>query len=199
MKIEKIEEAPVDNVLSRCSAIRKSIFLVYFTLNSRTMHSRSKGGGGHKGLTKGGSQTVRVEKKLQTDSSKLTQLRQALFNDDGSERNVFLPYEKAFGNFSEKLKIRFETCKGLSKKHKNVLFSMKKEAFENIYNESGYKWKDYEEKEDLFDKTNRFLLMEEFENPDDPGEIVAFVVFSFSLQGAFCCLCYSLYNTSALG
>jgi len=139
--------------------------------------SKSKGG-------KTQEEVVVKSMKMNTPAECRLRLRNALFNEDGTDKNVTSGFEAMLG-FKKKnsieLQCAFVPGKKLSKKNPTFLkfaFSLCKEQQEDAYDNSGYGWDDDDKMSELTAKESRYLVME-----DQDRRPVAFAHFGFTLQG----------------
>ena len=100
---------------------------------------------------------------MQTPAECRLRLRNALFDDDGKDKDVAKDFE-AFLDFKKgdfEAKIVFHTGKKLQKKNSQLLkffFNTTKEQQEEAYDSSGYGWDDDDKKNELGDRATRFLV-----------------------------------------
>ena len=159
------------------------------------VRNTGKGGGGKSGKNtrKGGKGKAIVKtKKMKSTAAgtdKVVQLRAAIFNDDGKDRDVladFKPFQK-FNRNGLDLKIDFATGDNLSPTTRRWMHSLCKKNMKEVYDKD-YGWDDEDKMSELREKASRFLVVtQEFADGDFVDEKltkkVAFVNFRFTLQG----------------
>jgi len=145
-------------------------------------HSSSKGGSSK---SKGGSGSVKIVKSVPRQTSKIDDtiiaLRKAVFNDDGSDKNVceslgaFMKYNK------NGLDLDIGFSPKLAKKELEWAFELVKENMEERYDASGYGWDDEDKMRELSENGARFLVVREWPEDDsaDKGELAAFCHWRF--------------------
>merc|ERR1712086_790621 len=102
---------------------------------------------------------------MQTPAECRLRLRNALFNDDGTDKDVSKDFEPflTFKKGDLEANIVFHTGKKLHKKHPQLLkffFATTKEQQGEAYDSSGYGWDDDDKKNELGDRATRFLVVE---------------------------------------
>lgn len=146
-------------------------------------HSSAKGGSA-KG-SKGGGGSVKITKTMPRQTSSIDDtiisLRKAVFNDDGSDKNVcetlgaFMKYDK------NGLDLDIGFSPKLDKKELKWAFELVKENMEERYDASGYGWDDEDKMRELSENGARFLVVREWPEDDSAqkGELAAFCHWRF--------------------
>eukprot|EP00605_Chrysophyceae_sp_TOSAG23-4_P002771 GSChrysophyteH1.ASY1.ANO1.3055.1 assembled CDS len=152
------------------------------------MHSRSKQTSG-KSTSGGGSVkiTKTVARKTTSIDDTIVALRKAVYNDDGTDKDVcaalkpFMKYER------QGLDIEIKCVPKLTKTEREWAFDLIKENMEERYDASGYGWDDEDKMRELSEGGARFLVARWSDNADslDQGELCAIAHFRFSVQGDF--------------
>lgn len=152
------------------------------------MQSRSKQTSG-KSSSGGGSikVTKSVARKTTSIDDTIVALRRAVFNDDGSDKDVceslkpFMKYDR------QGMDIDIKFTPKLSKTEREWAFDLIKENMEERYDASGYGWDDEDKERELIEDGARFLVARWSDDADslDQGELCAIAHFRFSVQGEF--------------
>lgn len=141
---------------------------------------RSKGGS-----SKGGSSSQNLSekkmRKMETKAleEKLIVLRGALFEADGSDKNVcatlgpFLKYDRNGLNVAVEFKTR------LGDADRKWAFGLVKKTMEAKYDAAGYGWDDADKDKELSEDGGRFLLFRDAAS----GDLLGFAHFRFTVQG----------------
>lgn len=138
--------------------------------------------GGGKSRSGGGTVKTTKSKALQTKAveDKVLRLRQALFNDDGKDKNVlagiapsFLKFDRSGANVSISLSPK------LNEDEVDWAFELAKSNMEDRYDTSGYGWDDEDKERELTEGGARFLLIRSVETE----ELIGFAHFRFTVQG----------------
>lgn len=150
-----------------------------------------KGGGGKGGKKKSkggkGKAIVKTKKMKSTaaGTDKIVQLRKALFDDAGKDKNVLADF-KAFQKFSRnglQLNIDFYTGSNVSPTTRRWMHSLTKRNMKEVYDKD-YGWDDEDKMSELRENATRFLVVtQEFDENEKLTKAVAFVNFRFTLQG----------------
>ena len=164
-------------------------FLTHHGEVLQKMDSRSKQIKGKS--TSGGGGAIKIVKSVPRQTSSIDDtivaLRKAVFNDDGSDKNVcealgaFMKYDK------NGLDLDIAFSPKLSRQELKWAFEICKESMEERYDSSGYGWDDEDKMRELSENGARFLIVREWPEDEgsDKGELVAFAHFRFSVQGEF--------------
>jgi len=142
-----------------------------------------------KGRGKGGSRrTKRNGGKryvpLETPAEHIVLLRAALFEKDGTDRDVTASL-KPFCSFTKAgLDLVFKFVSGADFKKNKALtefaFSQSKKTLKDLYDTSGFGWDDLERKQEMCDQAVRFLFVYDKKEATPLG----FLQFSITMQGA---------------
>ena len=142
-----------------------------------------KGGGG-KGRSGGGSDTITKtrERKTSAIDDTIMSLRNALFNDDGKDKDVcegIMPMLMSYKKNGLDIEFQFKTGNNLTKKEREWAYDLTKEHMEDVYDASGYGWDDDEKARDFKDNAARFIIAR---NKED-GLPIGICHFRFTVQG----------------
>lgn len=138
--------------------------------------------GGGKTRSVGGSDTIKKSKARQTAAidENILLLREALFQENGKDKDVTQAIAKAFLQYEyEGKKLQISFTPRLSDKEVRWAFDLTKDRMEKIYNESGYGWDDEDKEQELTEQGARFLLVRQ----SDSHALVGLVHFRFTVQG----------------
>lgn len=138
------------------------------------MSSRKKKG------TKGKEKKLKRLAEQQARQAKLAVIQRALFNDDGTERDV-LKDAAAFSKFSGgdvHATLQFKTGSTLSAELKDFIFNLTKENMQKLYEDApGWGWSDSNKRRELFDEAARYLVAY-----TQDGEPMGFAHFRFTYE-----------------
>eukprot|EP01039_Chlorochromonas_danica_P002518 gene2518-2758_t len=138
--------------------------------------------GGGKSRSVGGSDTIKKSKARQTTAidENILLLREALFQENGKDKDVTQAIAKAFLQYEhEGKKLEISFTPRLSDKEVHWAFDLTKDRMEKIYNDSGYGWDDEDKEQELTEQGARFLLVRQA----DSHALVGLVHFRFTVQG----------------
>lgn len=138
--------------------------------------------GGGRNVSKGGSdKIVKTEARKTKDiEESILVLRQALFNDNGKDKNVTSAIAPLFMQYNRNgLDCEITFAHKLTDSELDWAFTLTKSTMEERYDASGYGWDDEDKEQSFIEPGTRFLLVKE-KGWDTP---IAFAHFRFSVQG----------------
>jgi ribosomal protein S18 acetylase RimI-like enzyme len=153
---------------------------------SKTGSGKSSRGGSSKAGSNESSVVVSKTLGMQTPQECRIILRKALFNDDGTDKDVtktLSPFMKMKAQDAE-IEFDFVSAKKLWKKNPTLAeycYGLVQEQMEDQYDDSGYGWDDNDKQDEMRDKSTRYLLV--MHNSPDGRKICGFAHFGFTLQG----------------
>ena len=141
---------------------------------------KKKLGGGSEVVTKS------VARKTKDIDEKVISLRSAIFLPNGKDKDVTATIAPAFLNYNRNsLNIQISFASKLSNEQLDWAFEMAKDNMEERYDQSGYGWDDEDKERELTEPGTRFLLIRDLYNDkDDNDQLVGFVHFRFTVEGA---------------
>lgn len=141
----------------------------------------AKGGG--KSRSGGGSVAVTKTKARKTAALEGTilQLRAALFDERGQDKNVTIGIAPSFLTYQKNgLNINIEFSPKLSEDDVEWAFEITRQHMESRYDASGYGWDDDDKERELTEDGARFLLLRD---ANDGDKLIGYAHFRFTVQG----------------
>jgi len=153
---------------------------------SKNGGGKSAKGGSAKSNSAESSVVVSKSHQMQTPQQCRLTLRKALFNDDGTDKDVTKTLTAFMKMKAQGTEVEFDfmSAKKLWKKNPTLseyCFGLTLEQMEGEYDDSGYGWDDNDKQDEMQDKSTRYLLA--MANGPNGRKICGFVHFGFTLQG----------------
>lgn len=141
----------------------------------------AKGGG--KSRSGGGTVVIKKTKERKTSALEGTilQLRAALFDERGQDKNIIQGIAPSFLTYQRNgLNVGIEFSPKLTEDDMEWAFEITRQNMESRYDASGYGWDDEDKERELTEQGARFLLLRD---KNDGDKLIGYAHFRFTVQG----------------
>lgn len=141
----------------------------------------AKGGG--KSRSGGGTVVIKKTKERKTSALEGTimQLRAALFDERGQDKNIIQGIAPSFLTYQRNgLNVGIEFSPKLTEDDMEWAFEITRQNMESRYDASGYGWDDDDKERELTEQGARFLLLRD---KNDGDKLIGYTHFRFTVQG----------------